>query len=88
MEEKMRAVQGVREAALVKLEGAHGPCLGAVVVPDFENVKCKMENGECLRKRKLALDLRQKLLPIFPKGTVPKKYRFVHELPSMIVFFI
>ena len=88
MEEKMRSVEGVREAALVKLEGSHGAYLGAVVVLDFENVKCKMENVECggenvecLRKRKLALDLRQKLLPIFPKGTVPKKYRFVHELP-------
>ena len=47
----------------------------------MENVECGVENVECLRKRKLALDLRQKLLPIFPKGTVPKKYRFVRELP-------
>ena len=108
MEENMRAVPGVREAALVKLEGPHGPYLGAVVVFDFggEGEKGgrwegeKGRRGEVLptsspspllpfppsplptfRKRKLALDLRQKLLPIFPKGTVPKKYRFVHELP-------
>ena len=31
--------------------------------------------------RRRSLALRQELLPIFPKGTVPKKYRFVHELP-------
>lgn len=76
MEEKMRSVQGVREAALVKLEGARGPCLGAVVVLD-----CGGQSPQDLRKRKIALDLRQKLLPLFPKGTVPKKYRFVRELP-------
>ena len=85
MEEKIRALPEVREAALVKLDGTHGPFLGAVVVLDFGNIlkngRCKIENEECLRKRKLALELRQKLLSVFPKGTVPKKYRFVHELP-------
>ena len=76
MEEKMRSVARVRDAALIKLEGARGPCLGAVVVPDLGGMR-----PEELRKRTLALELRQKLLPVFPKGTVPKKYRFVRELP-------
>ena len=76
MEEKMRAVPGVREAALVALEGSHGPCLGAVVALDLAG-RAPSE----LRKRALALDLRKRLLPVFPKGTVPRKYRFVHELP-------
>ena len=76
MEEQMRAVAGVREAALVALEGPHGPCLGAVVVPDLSG-----RAPQTLRKRALALELRRRLLPIFPKGTVPRRYRFVHELP-------
>ena len=76
MEEKMRAVAGVREVALVKLDGPHGPYLGAVVVPDLWG-----RSPRDLHKRTLALELRRKLLPVFPKGTVPKKYRFVRELP-------
>ena len=76
MEERMRSVAGVREAAIVPLEGAHGPFLGAVVVLDLHGLP-----PTDLRKRKLALDLRRRLLPVFPKGTVPKRYRFVHELP-------
>ena len=76
MEEKMRVLPDVREAALVALEGPHGPCLGAVVVLDLTG-RAPSE----LRKRALALDLRKRLLPVFPKGTVPRKYRFVHELP-------
>ena len=76
MEEKMRTVPGVREAALVVIEGPHGPFLGAVVVPDLAGVPAKE-----LRKRMLALGLRKRLLPVFPQGTVPKRYRFVHELP-------
>ena len=27
------------------------------------------------------LALRKRLIPIFPKGSVPKRYRFVSELP-------
>ena len=72
----MRAVAGVREVALVKLDGPHGPYLGAVVVPDLWG-----RSPRDLHKRTLALELRRKLLPVFPKGTVPKKYRFVRELP-------
>ena len=32
-------------------------------------------------KRKAALELRSRLIPVFPKGTVPKKYRFAESLP-------
>ena len=76
MEEKMATVAGVRSAALVKLDGPHGPYLGAVVVPDLTG-----QPPQTLRKRILALELRKRLLPMFPKGTAPRKYRFVHELP-------
>lgn len=74
MEREMRGVECVREAALVKLSGAHGDFLGAVVVP----VKMPADEEE---KRQASLDLRRKLLPLFPKGAVPKKYRFVESLP-------
>ena len=76
MEARMQEMAGIREVALVALEGPHGPCLGAVVVLDLAG-RAPSE----LRKRTLALDLRKRLLPVFPKGTVPRKYRFVHELP-------
>ena len=76
MEERMRILPDVREAALVALDGPHGPCLGAVVVLDLAG-----RTPSELRKRALALDLRKRLLPVFPRGTVPRKYRFVHELP-------
>ncbi len=76
MEARMRTVDGIREAALVKLDGPHGPFLGAVVVPDLAN-----RTPSELRKRALALELRKRLLPVFPRGTVPRKYRFAHELP-------
>ena len=74
MEAKMAALPEVKEAALAKLEGKHGPTLGVVVV-------LAPEVDTSCGKKALALDLRTKLLPIFPKGTVPKRYRFVHELP-------
>ncbi len=75
MEEKMTTLPEVREAALTSLDGAHGPTLGAVVVLNQEAVDASQG------KKKLALALRRKLLPVFPKGTVPKRYRFVMELP-------
>ena len=74
MEAKMGALDDVREAALATIEGKHGPSLGAVVVlKEGVDVSCG--------KRALARGLRRRLLPVFPKGTVPRKYRFVHELP-------
>ena len=75
MEAKIAAFPGVKEVALAVLDGAHGPCLGAVVAFDTKTVDVTCG------KRALALDMRRKLLPIFPKGTVPKRYRFVMELP-------
>ena len=84
METKVASVPGVRETALVALEGAHGPVLGAVVVPDFAASPTGLwgvKAEDRFHKRALALALRQKLLPLFPKGTVPRKYRFVHALP-------
>ncbi len=74
MEAKMAALDEVKEAALVALDGRYGAELGAVVV---------LAEGVDIApgKKALALALRQRLLPLFPKGTVPKKYRFVHELP-------
>jgi len=74
MERAMRGMDGIAEAALVKLSGGHGDFLGAAVVPR------EMPAGS-EEKRKAALELRSRLIPVFPKGTVPKKYRFVESLP-------
>jgi len=74
MERAMRGMDGIAEASLVKLSGGHGDILGAVVVPR------KMPSGPD-GKRKAALELRSRLIPVFPKGTVPKKYRYVESLP-------
>lgn len=56
---------GFGDCALIKLEGERGPFLGCMVT------------GEKLD----ALEMRKRLLSVFPKGTVPKKFRFVKELP-------
>ena len=56
---------GYADCALAKLDGRHGPFLGLVLVGPETP----------------PLELRQRLLPIFPKGTVPKRFRFVTELP-------
>lgn len=56
---------GYRDCALVKLAGRHGDCLGLVLVGVEEP----------------PLAVRRKLLPIFPHGTVPKRFRFVADLP-------
>ena len=73
MEAKMAELPEVREAALAALDGSHGPCLGAVVA--------LADGAPFPGKKAAAMALRSKLLTIFPKGTVPKKYRFVFELP-------
>lgn len=74
MEAEIGRLPGIKEAALCPLAGPHGTYLGVVVVRDETF-------GAGLSKRQLSMSLRTKLLPIFPKGTVPRKYRFVHELP-------
>ena len=38
-------------------------------------------SGSCRVGGVTALELRKLMLPIFPKGTVPKKFRIVSELP-------
>ncbi len=80
LEDAVRALPGIADAALCPLEGPHGTYLGLVVVPDREGRSLLRPHGEPPSRRR-SLALRQELLPIFPKGTVPKKYRFVHELP-------
>ncbi len=76
MEAKMRALPDVADVALGVVDGAHGPVLGAVVVPRRGWTELKT-----LGKRACARALRAQCQPIFPKGTVPRKYRFVRELP-------
>ena len=71
----MCAPPEVREAALAPLDGPHGPYLGALVVLDLSAVDV------AAGKRALARALRRRLLPVFPKGAVPKRYRFVREIP-------
>ena len=81
LEEAVRALPEIADAALCPLEGPHGTYLGLVAVPDREGRSLLRPHGDAPSTTKPALGLRQRLLPIFPKGTVPKKYRFVHELP-------
>ena len=71
MEERMKAMDGIDDVALVAIDGEKGPCLGAAIVSH--------DSSGSPAKRILAL--RKRLLPVFPKGTVPKRYRFVDELP-------
>ena len=76
MEATMRLIPEVAEAALGVVEGPHGPSLGAVVVPrrGWTDLKTRGKHA-CARA------LRAKCQPFFPKGAVPRKYRFVRELP-------
>ena len=76
MEATMRLLPDVAEAALGVVEGAHGPVLGAVVVPQKGWTDLKT-----LGKRACARALRAQCQPFFPKGAVPRKFRFVRELP-------
>ena len=67
MEEKVRAL-GFADCALAKLEGRHGDILGCVLVAGEKGAFSPLE-------------VRRLLLPVFPKGTVPKRFRFVSALP-------
>ncbi|MGN0854673.1 MAG: AMP-binding protein [Kiritimatiellia bacterium] len=71
LEEKIRAL-GYVDCALAALDGDRGPFLGCVLVPP---------SGLPSSRRPNALALRRRLLPLFPKGAVPKRFRLVHELP-------
>ncbi|MBO7483401.1 MAG: acyl-CoA synthetase [Kiritimatiellae bacterium] len=65
MEARVRGL-GFADCALAAVQGERGPCIGCVIAAPGP-----------LR----AIDLRKRLLPVFPKGTVPKRYRVVRELP-------
>lgn len=56
---------GYKDVAIAQIEGKRGATLGVVLV------------GE----RKSTLELRKEMQSVFPKGTLPKKYRFVNFLP-------
>lgn len=56
---------GLGDCALARLSGRHGDFLGCVIAGAARS----------------PLELRRMLLPVFPKGTVPKRFRFVAELP-------
>ena len=76
MEATMCLIPEVAEAALGVVEGPYGPSLGAVVVPRKNWTDLKR-----LGKHACARALRAKCQHFFPKGAVPRKYRFVRELP-------
>lgn len=76
MEEKMKALDGIDDVALVALEGEKGSYLGAVVVLNATRDAAASETPGAK-----ILAMRKRLIPLFPKGTVPKRYRFVSELP-------
>lgn len=73
MEERIKALDGIEDVALVSLDGDKGTYLGAVVVPTDDSFR----NHDA----KSVLEMRKRLIPIFPKGAVPRRYRFVSELP-------
>ena len=73
MEERIKALDGIEDVALVSLDGEKGAYLGAVVVPTDDSFR----NHDA----KSVLEMRKRLIPIFPKGAVPRRYRFVSELP-------
>ena len=76
MEATMCLIPEVAEVALGVVEGPYGPSLGAVVVP-----RKGWTDLKTLGKRACARALRAKCQQFFPKGAVPRKYRFVHALP-------
>ena len=79
MEATMCLLPDVAEAALGVVEGAYGPALGAVIVP-----RKGWTDLKTLGKRACARALRAQCLSLFPKGAVPRKFRFVRELPRNV----
>ena len=69
MEDRVRQL-GYADCALARLSGMHGDFLGLVLVPKPGNV------------RPSSLELRKEMLPVFPKGTVPRKFRFADAIPK------
>lgn len=80
MEEKVRGL-GFADAALVTLQGEHGAYLGLVVAEGGQSPLAK--GGQTpLNAGATSITMRRLMLPIFPKGTVPKKFRFVESIPK------
>ena len=70
----MKSLDGIDDAALVALDGEKGTYLGAAIVLSGG---VKVGQGDA----QMVLEMRRRLLTIFPKGAAPKRYRFVAELP-------
>ena len=66
---RRRYVMGDGGTRTAKLSGRRGDTLGLLLVA-----------GEG-RARENALELRQRFLDVFPRGTVPKRFRYVRALP-------
>ena len=73
MEEKIMGLPEVDDAALVVLDGARGQYLGAVMVTSDK--KFKSHDAQSI------LSMRKQFISIFPKGTVPRRFRFISEIP-------
>ncbi len=73
MEDKVRAL-GFADCALAVVEGERGPALGCVLVSNAGTVPSSVGTVP-------ALELRRMMMPVFPKGTVPRRFRFVRALP-------
>jgi acyl-coenzyme A synthetase/AMP-(fatty) acid ligase len=73
MEEKINGLDGVDDVALVSLDGEKGPYLGAVIVASDK--KLKSHDAQSI------LLMRKRLISIFPNGAVPRRFRFVSEIP-------
>ena len=73
MEERIKALDAVEDVALTVLDGEKGTCIGAVLV--LSDSKFVSHDSKSI------LEMRRMLAPIFPKGALPKRYRFVTELP-------
>ena len=74
MEDRIKAMPEVRDAALVALDGRHGQILGAVLVPAGE---CTPDSDSPAER----LAWRRRLAPLFPRGAAPRRFRVVKELP-------
>ena len=72
---------GFAGAALAVLDGAHGPVLGALLVPPAGTVPEEIDEALKSNRSKKSLLLRKFTQSIFPKGTVPRRFRFVRALP-------
>ena len=82
MEERMRKLEGINDVALLPVDGEKGTCLAAVIVPDVHSAYSPIgDDAHMELKGQALIALRKRLLPIFPKGAVPRRYRFVPELP-------